>query len=95
MSEILSGFGNMTGEEARIQIESDLTSPLQGLGERRINAEARHMLQLVEQLGKVLSLEPAVKDAVIDRALHITTTTINLLLLLGSANLATNNDTKN
>lgn len=94
VNETLSASAHMTEVGGRNLIESDTTQRSIVYGERRIAAEAEHITQLVAQLGKVLSLEPAVRDAVIQRALLTTMTTTSLLKLLGSANLATNSDTK-
>ena len=95
VNEISNAFGNtIAGAQMSLSAEQQ-QQPSSMLGERRIAAEAEHIVQLVAQLGKVLSLEPAVRDAVIQKALHTTTTTTSLLRLLGSANLATSSDTKN
>lgn len=65
VKKISNEFGN-TIAAAQMNLSAEqqqLPSPM--LGERRIAAEAKHIVQLVAQLGKALSLEPAVKDAVI------------------------------
>lgn len=95
MNKTLSGSENTIGRGAYSQQESSSTQRSQDFGERRINAEAQHTVQLVEQLERVTSLEPAVKDVVIQRALHTTRTMTLLLTLLGSVSPATNNDIKN
>jgi hypothetical protein len=84
----------MIANERYCQPEKNLTLKSIELGDRRINAEAQHIVQLAEQLGRVLSLDPAVRDAVIQKALLTMKTTTDLLTLIGSANPATNSDTK-
>jgi len=94
VNKISNGLGNMTEKEDCFQQDSFSIQRLQGFGDRRINAEAQHIVQLVEQLEKVISLDPAVKDAAIQRALHTTRTMTLLLTLLGSVSPATNKDIK-
>ncbi len=84
-----------TGKEPTDQSEEHQTSPSPMLGGRRIDAEAELIVRSLEQLQKVFSLEPHVRDAAIQKALHTTKTMTSLLQLLGSVNPATSNDTKN
>jgi hypothetical protein len=93
-SKTLIESENTIEQDQNNLIELDRLSRSQSIGDRRINSEAEHILRLLEQLKKVLLLEPTVKDAVIQKALHTTRTTTSLLKLLGSVNLATSNDTK-
>ena len=62
---------------------------------RKTNVEAEHIMQLGVQLQKALSLDPVVKDAAIQKALHIMKTMTSLLKSFGYVNLAINNDIKN
>ena len=95
MPRILSESENTTGKGLTDQNEEQPISPSTMLGGRRIDVEAALILSSLEQLTKVFSLEPHVRDAVVQKALHTTTTMTDLLRLLGSVNRATSNDTKN
>ena len=95
MQKILSQSENTTGVAQGNLIGFKQISKSIDFGEQRINAELKHITMLAEQLGKVLSLGLFVKDAVIQKALHIMKTMTSLLRLLGSVNLATCKDTKN
>jgi hypothetical protein len=86
---------NMTGQGQAIPNEEQRMLPSTGLGGMRISAEARLIEQSVEQLAKVLLLEPHVRDAAIQKALLTTTTMTTLLQLLGSVSPATSSGTKN
>jgi uncharacterized membrane protein len=94
VQKILSQSENTIGAAQGSLIVFKQISRLTDFGEQRINAELKHITLLAEQLGKVLSLGLFVKDAVTQKALHITTTMTSLLQLLGFVNLATSKDTK-
>ena len=95
MQQILNESVNTIGQGQAIQNEEQRMLSLPGLGGMRISAEARLIEQSVEQLAKVLLLEPNVRDAAIQKALLTTTTMTTLLQLLGSVSPATSSDTKN